>query len=97
MFKPNPNFKIEISREALETSLSEILDRFAYENGCPLCKGKNLTVYVNEFASTYVDGYAYCHDCNEKIPAHVNIDIGGEIRRTENEIKKMFKRLTYGR
>lgn len=92
MFKPNPNFKIEVNREALGTSFSEILEKFAYENGCSLCKGKNLTVYVNEFTGTYVDGYAYCHDCNEKIPVHVDIDIDGKMRKIENEMKKMLKR-----
>jgi hypothetical protein len=92
MFKSNPNFKIEINQKALGNFFSEALEKVAYENGCSLCKGKNLTVYVNESTGTYVDGYAYCHDCNEKLPVHVNIDIDGKMRKIENEMKKMFKR-----
>lgn len=92
MFKPNPNFKIELNKEALEKTLTNILEKVVYENGCTKCKGKNLTVYVNEFTGTYVEGYAYCHDCNEKIPAHVNIDIEGEMKKLENALKKAFVR-----
>ncbi|MCO5382917.1 MAG: hypothetical protein NHB15_13205 [Methanosarcina barkeri] len=92
MFKPNPNFKIEINQKTLGNFFSEKLEKVAYENGCSLCKGKNLTVYVNESTDTYVDGYAYCHDCNEKLLVHVNIDIDREVRKIENEMKKMFKR-----
>lgn len=92
MFKQNPNFKFELNKEALGNFLSGVLEKVAYENGCPLCKGKNLTVYVNEFTGTYVDGYAYCHDCNDKFPAHVNIDVDGKMREIEDNMKKMFKR-----
>ncbi|WP_440944974.1 hypothetical protein ACSAZL_12500 [Methanosarcina sp. T3] len=92
MFKPNPNFKSEIDEETLEKILTNILEKVVYENGCTLCKGKNLTVYVNEFTGTYVDGYAYCHNCNEKISAHVNIDIEGEMEKIETELKKVFER-----
>lgn len=92
MFKPNPNFKIEIDQKALSDFHSDALEKIAYENGCTLCKGKNLTVYVNESTGTYVDGYAYCHDCNEKIPVHLDIDIEGGMKKMENDIKGMFKR-----
>lgn len=90
MFKPNPNFKMEINKKALEENLTNMLEKYVYENGCTLCKGKNLTVYVNECTDTYIDGYAYCHDCNEKIPAHLDIDIKGEM---EKNVKKLIKNI----
>ena len=95
MFKPNPNFKIEIDTKALGNFYSETLEKVAYENGCPLCNGKNLTVYVNEFTGTYVDGYAYCHDCNDKFSVHVDIDVDREMKKFErklmNEVIKGLK------
>lgn len=92
MFKVNPNFKLQRNQEGIENFLSEILEKVAYENGCSFCNGKNLAVYINEFTGTYVDGYLYCHDCNAKSHVRVDIDIDGEIRKIENEMKKMFKR-----
>lgn len=92
MFKINPNFKFKKDQKGIESFLSETLERVAYENGCCFCNGKNLTVYVNEFTDTYVNGCSYCHDCNAKNHVHVDIVIDGEIRKIENEMKKMFKR-----
>lgn len=92
MFKINPNFKIKKDQKGIESFLSETLEKVAYKNGCCFCNGKNLTVYVNEFTDTYVDGYSYCHDCNKKNHVRVDFNVNKEMGKIEDEIKKMLKR-----
>ena len=84
--------KIERYNDKIKEMLSEIIEKVVYENGCTSCHGKNLTVYVNEIGRKNIDGYFYCHDCEDK----GNIDVQHNIFDTLDDIEKKFKEIFRG-
>ena len=79
--------------DKIKKALSEIVEKAVNENGCTRCQGKNLTIYINEIGNKNIDGYFYCHDCEEKGNVRVSHDIFDVLNDIENNFKNIFKGL----
>ena len=88
-------FEVETKRydDKIRKALSEIVEKAVDENGCTKCHGKNLTVYINEIGRKSIDGYFYCHDCEDKGNIHFSHDIFDVLDDIEKKFKGIFRGL----
>lgn len=88
-------FEVETKRydDKIRKALSEIVEKAVNENGCTRCHGKNLTVYINEIGRKNIDGYFYCHDCEDKGNIHFSHDLFDVLDDIEKKFKDVFRGL----
>lgn len=88
-FEPNPNFRLD--KEPIFRFLEKDVKRIILEQGCSLCKSKDLKITIQEFTPTRVLGHYHCKNCNHEQDVFFNHAFDEKLTEFENELKGMFK------